>query len=395
MSRRLLVSALPGETRAAWLEDGQLCDLAILRDDKPWLSGNVYLGRVTARDKGLAAAFVDIGLARPGFLPLAEAPKGLSEGDAVSVRVVREPSQDKGARLTGQRLDAALRAQAEGGRPPALLRAADDPIAAALAEDPPPAAIVFDEPASFARAEAVLAGRPEPRARLSLDLDPVAPFEREGVEAAIEALLEPHVGLPSGGSLLIEPVQTLTAIDVNTGGAEGRGGPAAQALAVDLEAAAEIPRQLRLRGLSGLIVIDFLGLSDLAARRRLVEALKRGLNDDPVTSRVFPMRRSGLVEMTRRRARPALHELLTEPCGIGGAGRVKDPVTRAFEALRAAARAAACSPGRRLAVVADAHTLAALQGTAAAARRALEQRFGRPLALRARAGGEGFDIVLE
>ncbi len=395
MNRRLLVSALPGATRAAWLEDGQLCDLAILRDDKPWLSGNVYLGRVTARDKGLAAAFVDIGLVRPGFLPLAEAPKGLSEGDAVSVRVVREPSQDKGARLTGQRLDAALRAQAEGRHPPALLRAACDPVAAALAEDPPPAAIVIDEPASFARAEALLAGHPELRARLSLDLDPVPPFEREGVEAAIEALLEPRVGLPSGGSLLIEPVQTLTAIDVNTGGAEGRGGPAAQALAVDLEAAAEIPRQLRLRGLSGLIVIDFLGLSDLAARQRLVEALKRGLNDDPVTSRVFPMRRSGLVEMTRRRARPALHELLTEPCGIGGAGRVKDPVTRAFEALRAAARAAACSPGRRLAVVADARTLAALQGPAAAARRALEERFGRPLASRARAGGEGFDIVLE
>ncbi len=395
MSRRLLISALPGETRAAWLEDGRLTDLAILRDDKPWVGDNVYLGRVTARDEGLAAAFVDIGLERPGFLPLAEAPKGLSEGDAVAVRVARQPGTDKGARLTARGLPDALRAKAETLRPPALLRAAGDPIAAALAEDLPPEEIVLDDPVTFQRAKARLAERPELLARLRLDLDPEPPFEREGVEDAIEALLEPRVALPSGGYLLIEPVRTLTAVDVNTGGAEGRGGPAAQALAVDLEAAAEIPRQLRLRGLSGLIAIDFLPLRDLAARKRVVEALKRGLEDDPQPGRVFAPRRSGLVEMTRRRARPALHEILTEPCGIGGSGRVKDPVTCAYEALRALARAAARSPGRRVALTAEPRTLAALQGPVARARGLIEERLGRALDLRGQAGGDGFDIVLE
>ncbi len=395
MSRRLLISALPGETRAAWLEDGRLTDLAILRDDKPWVGDNVYLGRVTARDAGLAAAFVDIGLERPGFLPLAEAPKGLSEGDAVAVRVARQPGTDKGARLTARGLPDALRAKAETLRPPALLRAAGDPIAAALAEDPPPEEIVLDDPAVFQRAKARLAEHPELLARLRLDLDPEPPFEREGVEDAIEALLEPRVALPSGGYLLIEPVRTLTAVDVNTGGAEGRGGPAAQARAVNLEAAAEIPRQLRLRGLSGLIAIDFLPLRDAAARKRVVEALKRGLEDDPQPGRVFAPRRSGLVEMTRRRARPALHEILTEPCGIGGSGRVKDPVTRAYEALRALARAAARNPGRRVALAAEPRILAALQGPAARARGLIEEGLGRALDLRAQAGGDGFDIVLE
>ena len=394
MSRRLLISALPGETRAAWLEDGRLTDLAILRDDRPWVADNVYLGRVTARDKGLAAAFVDIGLERPGFLPLAEAPKGLSEGDAVAVRVAREPGADKGARLTARGLPDALRATAETLRPPALLRAAGDPIAAALAADPPPEEIVLDDPVTFQRTKARLAERPELLARLRLDLDPEPPFEREGVEDAIEALLEPRVALPSGGYLLIEPVRTLTAVDVNTGGAEGRGGPAAQALAVDLEAAAEIPRQLRLRALSGLIAIDFLALRDLAARKRVVEALKRGLEDDPQPGRVFAPRRSGLVEMTRRRARPALHEILTEPCGIGGSGRVKDPVTRAYEALRAAERAALRDPGRKIALAAGPRVIAALQGPAVAALGGFEARFGRPLDLRAQAG-EGFEIVLE
>ena len=395
MSRRLLISALPGETRAAWLEDGRLTDLAILRDDKPWVGDNVYLGRVTARDQGLAAAFVDIGLERPGFLPLAEAPKGLSEGDAVAVRVARQPGADKGARLTARGLPDALRAKAGTLRPPALLRVAGDPIAAALAEDPPPEEIVLDDPVMFQRAKARLAERPGLLARLRLDLDPEPPFEREGVEDALEALLEPRVALPSGGYLLIEPVRTLTAVDVNTGGAEGRGGPAAQALAVDLEAAAEIPRQLRLRGLSGLIAIDFLPLRDQAARKRVVEALKRGLEDDPQPGRVFAPRRSGLVEMTRRRARPALHEILTEPCGIGGSGRVKDPVTRAYEALRALARAAARNPGRRVALAAEPRILAALQDPAARARSLIEERLGRALDLRVQAGGEGFDIVLE
>ena len=407
MSRRLLISALPGETRAAWLEDGRLTDLAILRDDRPWVADNVYLGRVTARDKGLAAAFVDIGLERPGFLPLAEAPKGLSEGDAVAVRVAREPGADKGARLTARGLPDALRATAETLRPPALLRAAGDPIAAALAENPAPAEnptlaevptleeIVLDDPAAFQRAKARLAERPELLARLRLDLDPVPPFEREGVEDAIEALLEPRVALPSGGYLLIEPVRTLTAVDVNTGSAEGRGGPATQARAVNLEAAAEIPRQLRLRGLSGLIAIDFLPLSDEAARKRVVEALKRGLEDDPQPGRVFAPGRSGLVEMTRRRARPALHEILTEPCGIGGSGRVKDPVTRAYEALRALTRAVARNPGRRVSLAVESRTLAALQGPVARARGLIEERLGRALDLRALAGGDGFDIVLE
>ncbi len=395
MSRRLLISALPGETRAAWLENGRLTDLAILRDDKPWVGDNVYLGRVTARDQGLAAAFVDIGLERPGLLPLAEAPKGLSEGDAVAVRVARQPGADKGARLTARGLPEALRAKAGTLRPPALLRVAGDPIAAALAEDPPPEEIVLDDPVMFQRAKARLAERPGLLARLRLDLDPEPPFEREGVEDALEALLEPRVALPSGGYLLIEPVRTLTAVDVNPGAAEGRGGPAAQALAVDLEAAAEIPRQLRLRALSGLIAIDFLPLRDQAARKRVVEALKRGLEDDPQPGRVFAPRRSGLVEMTRRRARPALHEILTEPCGIGGSGRVKDPVTRAYEALRALARAAARNPGRRVALAAEPRILAALQGPAARARGLIEERLGRALDLRVQAGGGGFDIVLE
>ena len=396
MSRRLLISAQSGETRAAWLDDGELSDLMVLRDDRPWLVDNLYLGRTTACDRSLAAAFVDIGLDRPGLLPLNEAPKGLSEGDAIAVRVTRAPQTGKGVRLTGCRLPAELRAAAEKLAPPALLRAAEDPFDAALAAEPPPDAIVIDDPACFDRAKARLAARPELIARLSLDLDPETPCERCGVEAAIEALLEPRVALPSGGHLLVEPVQTLTAIDVNSGTAGGPAAGTAMAFDVNLEAAAEVPRQLRLRGLSGLIVIDFLELREEAARKRVTEALREGLNNDPRPSRVQAMRRSGLVEMTLRRARPALHELLTEPCGLGGLdglGRTKDPVTLAYEALRAARRAALYDPGRRIALQAGARTRAALRGPAAAALAEFEARLGRPLDLRGQAADERFEIV--
>ncbi len=249
---------------------------------------------------------------------------------------------------------------------------------------------MIDDPATFRRAKARLAGRPDLLERLSLDLAPESPFERHGVDDMIEALLEPRVRLPSGGYLLIEPVRTLSAVDVNS----GRAG-AARARAVNLEAAAEIPRQLRLRGLSGLIVIDFLALAGAAARRTVVQALRDGLRGDPQPTRVFAMRPSGLVEMTRRRARPALHEVLSEPCGIGGGGRTKDPVTRAYEAVRAAARAAGRNPGRTVTVVAEPRVLAALGGPVAPARAAFEDRFGRPLRLREEAGGQRVDIVLE
>ena len=133
-------------------------------------------------------------------------------------------------------------------------------------------------------------------------------------------------------------------------------------------------------------------------RRQVAAALRDGLKADPEPARVFPMAASGLLEMTRRRGRPALHELLTAPCGIGGGGRVKDPATLAFEALRAARAEAAARPGAAITVTAGPAVIAALEsGPAAAARRALEERLGQPLALDAVTGppGDPAEIVLE
>ncbi len=411
MSRRLLISAMPGETRIAWLAEDRLSDLVILRDDQLSVTDAIYLGRVTAIDRGLACAFVEIGLARPGLLRLMEAPEGLAEGDPLIVRIKRAPAADKGARLSLRGIPQTPEiAAAARAKPPVCLRAAADPVAAALAASRAPERILVDDAAIFARAKHLLAGRPEARERLFLDPDRTPLFEREGVEAAIEDLLQPWVALPSGGSLLIEPGQTLTAIDVNSGRHPTRPGAAAQGLAVNLEAVPEIARQLRLRHLSGLIVIDFLEPADPAAGRRVIQALKAALEADPQPCRVSSrgasgMSASGLVEMTRRRARPALHELLTEPCGIGGGGRVKDPVTLAYEALRSVQRQAATEPGHGLALCADTRVIAALRGPAAPALASLQARLGRPLVLRPEPepdgprgkdpGRGGYQIVVE
>jgi Ribonuclease G/E len=281
MTRRLVISALPGETRAAWLEDGRLVELVVRRADRPSHLGDLYHGRVAKVDKALDAAFVELGLARPGLLPLSEAPgRRLSEGDAVIVRVLREAAGGKGVRLSARIKDPPpnLEQKARDARPPALLVRGDDPLERVLAARTAPDEIVVDDPDTHAEIKARLAGQGGlPAGCLRLDLDPAPLFEREGLEGEIEALLEPRVELPSGGHLLIEPVRTLTAVDVNSGRHDGRGTAPDQALAVNLEAAAEIPRQLRLRALSGLIVVDFLALPEGRPRRQVVAALRAGL----------------------------------------------------------------------------------------------------------------------
>ena len=136
---------------------------------------------------------------------------------------------------------------------------------------------------------------------------------------------------------------------------------------MNLEAAEALTLQLRLRALSGLIVVDFLELQAVAKRKGLVADLRKALKTDPEPTRVFPMSPSGLVEMTRRRGRPALHELLTEPCGLGGLGRVKDPVTLAYEALRKVPSVSAARPGAAIAIEASARVVDALSGPLAEA----------------------------
>jgi ribonuclease G len=140
------------------------------------------------------------------------------------------------------------------------------------------------------------------------EIDPM--FEVLGVEDEIDAALEIEVSLPCGGTLIIEQTHALTAIDVNTGRNVGRSSHADTVRITNVEAAQEIPRQIRLRGLGGITVIDFIHMEDPADQDQVVSALMKGLGSDPAFIRATGISELGLVELTRRRGAGPLRERL-------------------------------------------------------------------------------------
>lgn len=152
--------------------------------------------------------------------------------------------------------------------------------------------------------------------RVELWTGPEPVFEAYGIEDEIEDALEPEIGLPCGGSLIIETTHAFTAIDVNTARNTGRSGHAATVRATNLEAAAEIACQLRLRNLGGLTVIDFIHMDDADDRDDVLGVLMDALAEDPAFIRATGFSELGLVELARRRGTGPLRDRITE----GGAG---------------------------------------------------------------------------
>ncbi len=391
MSADLIVSALPGEIRAAVLRDGLLEDLLILRDTAPVQVGDRFLAKVGRFDKGLDGAFVDLGLERDGLLPAREVEGPMPpQGSALPVAVIRAPAADKGARVSARRAGTSLD-DTQGLRAPARLDGGPD-VLLDLIRRAKVNSVVGDDAELLQRLRAEV-GEED----CAFDLAPAkAPlFQTADVDAEIDALLQPLVYCAGGAALLIEPVQTLTAIDVNSALHDGRGGGQAQAREVNQAAVPEIARQLRLRALSGLIVVDFLALKKPEDRKAVAAALRRAVADDPEPCQVFGMSPSGLLEMTRRRSRPPLHEVLCRPCGIGGRGWEKSPETLAYEVLRHLAATARGHPPNRVTLKVAPAVAAALQDGQAAALKAVEQRLGGPIALVADPLVAHFDLVLD
>ncbi|MDX1500872.1 MAG: Rne/Rng family ribonuclease [Thermoanaerobaculia bacterium] len=148
-------------------------------------------------------------------------------------------------------------------------------------------------------------------------------FDRFGVEAELEAALNSKVWLKSGGHIVISPTEALVAIDVNTGRFVGRTSLEDTVVRTNLEAAEEIVRQIRLRDLSGIIVIDFIDMSEPGHQQQVFDAFQRELQKDRAKSQVLGLSDFGLVELTRKRSRSNLTRLLTRPCPhCEGTGRI-------------------------------------------------------------------------
>jgi ribonuclease G len=162
-------------------------------------------------------------------------------------------------------------------------------------------------------------------------------FDQYHVEPALRLAVSRRVPLPSGGSLVIDQGEALTAIDVNTGSFTntGSGNLEDTVTANNLEACEEVARQLRLRNIGGIIVVDFVDMDKEGNRRKVWDAFQKALSRDRARTNVTKISELGLVEMTRKRTRESLVQLLTEPCPTcEGSGVVKSVVTVAYEILR-------------------------------------------------------------
>jgi ribonuclease G len=153
-------------------------------------------------------------------------------------------------------------------------------------------------------------------------------FEQFGIEDQIEAALKSKVWLKSGGYIVINPTEALVAIDVNTGRFVGQSTLEDTVLQTNLEAVVEVVRQIRLRDLGGIIVIDLIDMIEQAHKEQVFAALEREIKKDRAKTKVLNISEFGLVEVTRKRSRSNLERLLTQPCPYcGGRGRIKSIAT--------------------------------------------------------------------
>ena len=439
MPEELLINVNPFETRAALLQGGTLQELHIARASGYSYTGNIYLGRVVRLIPGMQAAFVDVGLERPGFLhirsivprastrdladvqPLPDIRDLVHEGQRMLVQAIKDPIASKGVRLTTEITVAArylvlmplsnqigisqrIEAEAERERLRAIIaearckvntsmgfiaRTVSEGVAAEVIEADIghlisvwdgitakrpnaccPAPLYEDLPLHIrllrdlagpalqsiriddertCRGAASFAAKflPEVAARIEHYRERRPLFDRFGIEDEAARALLPRVEMKCGGFLVIEQTEAMTTIDVNTGSFLGGSRFEETVYRTNLEAAGMIPRQLRLRNLGGIIVIDFIDMEDPEHQRNVLRALEKASEGDRARLAFEGFSSLGLVQMSRKRTRESLAQQLCEPCPLcQGVGLTKTSETICAEIFRAILHdaRATCSP---------------------------------------------------
>lgn len=372
MRRIDVMGASPREI-AVW-EDGQLCEY-LLDDETAGAADTIILGRVERVVSGMQAAFVNIGQEKNGFLPLKEKSRTfdgqpLREGTRVPVQIKREAHELKGAflsrditlcgvyvilmplnryigvssRIEDEQLRESLRAFGQDiaqNRFGLVMRSACEHASPeAVEEEVGALCLVWEK----VRADIIAAPAPSVVYRQGTALDAVLrDYAPRGIDQIVtddpalarrlkeaytvtEQAVDPaelhaqrdralgrFVWLKSGGSLMIDHCEAMTVIDVNSGKFTGRKQLDDTLLAINVEACAEIARQLRLRSVGGVVVIDFIDMKSDADRDRVRAALEEALAGDRVKTVVHGFTSLGLMEMTRKRTRPSLREMMTAP----------------------------------------------------------------------------------
>ena len=228
---------------------------------------------------------------------------------------------------------------------------------------------------------------PQLRDRLVLHRDGEPVFERYGVEREIDRALRRRVWLKSGGYIVFDRTEALTVIDVNTGKYVGKTDLASTILKNNLEAVAEIVRQITLRDIGGIILVDFIDMEKEDHRRRVLDALEEAVKRDRAKLHVIDLTGLGLVEITRKRVYQDLEEIMRIPCPYcEGRGRVLSPETMAMRVRREVRKLARAAKTPAVLVEVHPQVAGALLRDGAGWLRALEETHGKRLRVRGRDG---------
>ena len=258
--------------------------------------------------------------------------------------------------------------------------------------------VVVDSPREHARMlEFAAAFLPDGVARIELYTGPRPLFDLQGIEEEVSRALDRKVPLKSGGHLIFDQTEAMTTIDVNTGAYVGHRNLEETIFRTNLEAAVAIARQLRLRNLGGIIIIDFIDMLDEAHRRQVLAALERALAADRAQTHIASLSPLGLVEMTRKRTRESLEHLMCAPCPTcQGRGFVRTAETMCQDIFREIVRQSRQFASRELLILAHQDVVDRLLDEESPALAELEIQVGRPIRLQVEALYEvdQFDVVL-
>lgn len=423
--KTILMDVNPFEVRVALLEDGRLAEFYVELPGKERLAGNIYMGAVRNVLPGMEAAFVDIGVERNAFLYCGDsqvnqsdfqfgaqgerpAPKKVkvTQGQAVMVQVVKDPTGNKGARISTnitlpshlmvlmpnmeyvgvsrrivdederlrlkkiaeairpQGMGVIVRTAAQGCREedlaaemaplvaqwdavcqrwqkqsaPSCLYAEQDLITRTLRDlmDERVGKVVINSQAAAQDAQVMLReicphSPPQVQCRDG-DYDL---FEHFGLESEIKKIFNRKIWLKNGGYLVIDHTEALCVIDVNSGKFVGESSLQNTIVRVNMEAAQEIARQVRLRDIGGIIIIDFIDMAAQESREQVLDCFREALKKDRTRTNVQGMTQLGLVEMTRKKIRQRVSALVHAPCPeCAGSGRLMTAQYVAIDAYR-------------------------------------------------------------
>jgi ribonuclease G len=245
--------------------------------------------------------------------------------------------------------------------------------------------MIIDSPVDYEKAlELVGLLSPKLKSRIHLYEDSEPIFERFAIEAEIDRLLRRKVWLKSGGHITIDETEALTTIDVNTGKFVGSTSLSDTILKNNLEATEEIARQLRLRDIGGIIIIDFIDMTSQKDRQHVVSALEKALRKDRTRTKISNISPLGLVEMTRKRTGETISEVMTENCPYcQGRGRVASPETVSINIERSLRRLTAEGDDEAFVVTAHPDVVIQLVGPMGETIEEIERRLRRAVYVRA------------